>query len=168
MKKFASTSIALLFLLSADVSAQSNWSVSPNPYLNSPEAITETVAQMKEMPIKQLQGIIDNECNEFSSFINLSIDNWVLARMGKKSESEAANYSWQLNMQMHASQFKMFAFPFGASTYSAFNESIKKRFYIDKRDTKTSQERFVEKIKNYCRLRMDQKNTIVFLVTQNT
>ena len=154
MKKFTSVFIAFLFILSVDVSAQSNWSVSPNPYLNSPEATTETVSQMKEFSIKQLQGIIDNECNEFSNFINLSIDNWVLARMGEKSESEAANYSWQLNMQMHASQFKMFAFPFGVSTYSAFNESIKKRFYVDKKGTKTSQQRFVKKITNYCRAHM--------------
>lgn len=135
------------------VSMAKNWDVAPNPYLDTPSAITDTVDQFRQLPINRLEAIISNECDRVGEFVNLSINNWSAAKLGRKSEDEAKRYSEMLVQQTIDTQSKMYPFPFGYLTYTALDSIIMKEFLGQKRFN-VSQNVLIDRMKSICKYRL--------------
>ena len=141
------------FLLCSTAQAK-GWDVAPNPYLDSPSAVTDTVNQFKELSINRFEAIISNECDRVSEFVELSINNWNMAKIGRKSEHEAKRYSEMLVQQILDTQSKLYAFPFGYVTYTALDSTIQESYFTQKKSINLSQTEFVDRMKNLCRNRL--------------
>lgn len=135
------------------VSLAKNWDVAPNPYLDTPSAITDTVDQFRQLPINRLEAIISNECDRVGEFVNLSIDNWSAAKLGRKSEDEAKRYSEMLVQQTIDTQSRMYPFPFGYLTYAAL-DSIMMNEFLGQKKFNVSQNVLIDRMKSICKYRL--------------
>ena len=135
------------------VSMAKNWDIAPNPYLDTPSAITDTVDQFRQLPINRLESIISNECDRVGEFVNLSIDNWSAAKAGRKSEDEAKRYSEMLVQQTIDMQAKLYPFPFGYATYTSIDSIIMDEFFGQKRFN-ANRNGLIDRMKGICKYRL--------------
>ena len=126
------------------------------PYSESVRHIF-TVNDMRKLSIKQFEEIIKADCDQvWSEFVQLSIDNWNKAKIGKKSEDEADKYSDMLMKAAHYTEMKLHLYPFYGFWYAALDNTIREKYFGDEDPLgdedprKMSEPKFFQIIKNIC------------------
>lgn len=118
------TFLALSFAISTNAISRI-FDIYPNPYLNDSSLETTFVSKLRNTSIEDMDKLIDGECNQYKSYVHLSIQNWDLAKFKHKSLDEAENYSNQLIRQIPFQQSQQYTFPLGIRTYAESEEIIK-------------------------------------------
>lgn len=120
------------------------------PYSESVRHIF-TVNDMRKLSIKQFDEIIKANCDQvWPEFIQLSIDNWNKAKIGKKSEDEADKYSEMLIKAAFYTEIKLHLYPFSGLVYDALDNTIQNKYFYGGDPLNASEPKFSEILKNLC------------------
>ena len=120
------------------------------PYSESVRHIF-TVNDMRKLSIKQFDEIIKANCDQvWPEFIQLSIDNWNKAKIGKKSEDEADKYSEMLIKAAFYTEIKLHLYPFSGLVYAALDNTIQNKYFYGGDPLNASEPKFSEILKNLC------------------
>lgn len=120
-----------LFLLAFPISILSlnahsrGFDIYPNPYFTDASLETTFVNKLRNTSIKDMNKMIKGECRQYRDYVNLSIQNWDLAKFKHKSLNEAESYSNQLISQIPYQQSQQYTFPFGIRTYAESEQILK-------------------------------------------
>ncbi|ATU46286.1 hypothetical protein CS557_12660 [Acinetobacter junii] len=110
--------VGLLFGLSSITLHAEGVDIYPNPNLTDPSLATTFVSKLRAMNVTQMESLIKGECNQFSGYVSLSIQNWNEARKGIKSLNEANDYSQRLITEIPYRQSMLYTFPMGLRIYN--------------------------------------------------
>lgn len=117
--------LRLIVILSISTSSIAAIDVYPNPNLTDPSLATTFASQLRNMKIREMEGVIKGECNQFKEYVYLSIQNWESFKKKTKSADEAQQYSQRLVGEMPYRLSFQYTFPLGINIYSTTEEYIK-------------------------------------------
>ena len=125
-----------------------------NPDLNSSSTAIDAFNQLKKLPIKDFEAKISGDCDQVSKFAKLSINNWSMAKIGKKSEDDAQKFSKMLVKQTVDTQSKLYPFLNNYSVYTDLDSISRDIYFTQKKSPGISEiffiDRFIDRIKNHC------------------
>ena len=125
-----------------------------NPDLNSSSTAIDAFNQLKKLPIKDFEAKISGDCDQVSKFAKLSINNWSMAKIGKKSEDKAQKYSEMLVKQTVDTQSKLYPFLNDYSVYTELDSISRDIYFTQKNSPDISEtfliDRMIDEIKKKC------------------
>ena len=125
-----------------------------NPNLNSSSTAIDAFNQLKKLPIKDFEAKISGDCDQVSKFAKLSINNWSMAKIGKKSEDKAQKYSEMLVKQTVDTQSKLYPFLNDYSVYTELDSISRDIYFTQKNSPDISEtfliDRMIDEIKKKC------------------
>lgn len=162
MKKIPSVFCAILVSTTYTNIYARGFDIYQNPYLTEPSLASTFVSQLRSKKIEEMEKLIMGECYQYKNYVNLSIQNWDLAKFKYKSLDEAEKYSQQLTIQIPYQQSSQYTFPFGVGTYIE-NEKILKDAVLN-RTQPLKQRELVDDMYYTC----IQMNTQKYFILLNT
>lgn len=152
----------LCLTLSIGISSHAAIDVYPNPNLIDPSLATTFASQLRHMKIKQMEQVIEGECNQFKEYTYLSIQNWEDLKRQRKSFDEAQQTSRQLIREIPYRLSFQYTFPLGIGVYSITEEYIKSTTLYSENFEKY---KFINQIYDSC---IVMNNTKYFELLTNT
>lgn len=146
--------LLLTMFLQYSMTLAKDWDVAFNQDLNSSSAVTDSFDQIRKLPIKDFEAKIEHDCDQVSKFAKLSINNWSMAKIGKKSEDKAQKYSEMLVKQTVDTQSKLYPFLNDYSVYTELDSISRDIYFTQKNSPDISEtfliDRMIDEIKKKC------------------